>query len=144
MSGVLVSVGVLVEGMFEVYDSSNAPVLGLVKADFTVLLAYEGAGSAIAVAVTEVGNGRYLYSFTPNAAGDWYVSIRHATYNARGWSDEFQARSGGSSAGGVFRWMYENAEEDGKLVALQKKQREWAEANRAAIAIAVLEAVDAF
>lgn len=72
-----------------VYDSANAPVTGLVNVDFTKLLALNGVASAVVATVSEVGSGRYSVTFTPNADGAWYLLVRNATYNPRGWDEEY-------------------------------------------------------
>ena len=149
MSGTTTRVNKLAQGEFVVYDSSNTPVLGLAQSAFTILVAYEGADSAVAVTITEVGNGRYLYSFTPNAVGDWYVVIRHATYNARGWDEEFQAVTGGgdadagsSEAKRRTRWHNPFAVERQKALEQFSIERALIEVNNPAIVIALIEAVD--
>lgn len=150
MSGTTVRVNALVEGLFIVYDSARVAVTGLVQSGFTTFVAYEGAVSAVAVTITEVGSGRYLYSFKPNAAGDWYIIIRHATYNARGWDEEFQALPGGGDGGG------DGAEENRQWQRTPARDRairdRWARSRlsederdamlRDATLIAIIEAVD--
>lgn len=81
------SAGVL-RGSFAVYDSLNAPVTGLVSGDFSKLLALDGVDNAIPITVTEIGSGRYTYTFTATT-GYWFVLIRHATYHPRGFQDEY-------------------------------------------------------
>ena len=81
------SAGVL-RGSFTVYDVAHSPVTGLVNANFTKLLALDGVDNATAVTVTEIGNGRYTYTFAATA-GYWFVLIRHATYAPRGFQDEY-------------------------------------------------------
>ena len=83
------SVNVLARGMLTVYDGSNNPVTGLVNGDFTKFVSRDGADSAVVATVSEVGNGRYTYTFTPTATGYWHLLFRNATYNKRGWEDEF-------------------------------------------------------
>ena len=143
MSGVRVTVGSLAEFVFEVYDSANQPVLG--ASGFTTLLSRDGVDSAVTVTVSEIANGRYLASFTPNASGDWFIVVRHATYNLRGWQEEFQApaRGRGGSEGGNERlkrlrqWDRAKARERERA-----RESEDDNARRAAILIAVMEADD--
>lgn len=72
-----------------VYDTFDQPVTGLVNGDFTKYLSKDGATSAVAVTVTEIANGRYSVTFTPNAVGVWSCVVLHATHNPRGWQEEF-------------------------------------------------------
>jgi hypothetical protein len=92
-------VSTTVRSEFEVFDSSNAPVLGLVTGDFTILLSANGVDvpvpGTIVVTITEVGNGRYSATWTPNASTFWDLTIRHATYNKRGWSEGFDVNADG-------------------------------------------------
>jgi hypothetical protein len=75
-------------GSFAVYDSSNVPVTGLVNGNFTKLLALDGVDNATTLTVSEIGSGRYTYTFTATA-GYWFVLIRHATHAPRGFQDEY-------------------------------------------------------
>lgn len=88
-------VSTLVRAELVVYDSNNDPVTGLVNGDFTKLLSKDGANSGVAVTVTEIANGRYSVTFTPNATGVWAVLVRHATYNKRGWQEIFDVTTDG-------------------------------------------------
>lgn len=90
-----------VSGIFVVYDYLHAPVTGLLQSAFTTYLAHDGASSSEAITITEVGNGRYVYTFTPNDIGEWYILIIHSTYNPRGWDDEFIAEQEGSTIPGT-------------------------------------------
>ena len=83
------TVNTLVRGMLTVYDGSNVAVTGLVQGNFTIFISKDGVDSAVAVTISEVSSGRYTYTFTPNATGYWHLLFRHATYNPRGWEDEF-------------------------------------------------------
>jgi hypothetical protein len=84
--------GTLVRGSFAVYDTvTNAPILGLVNGDFTKLVAKNHVDDAAVVAISEIGSGRYGYTITLSVVAYWHVLIRHATYNLRGWQDEFDA-----------------------------------------------------
>lgn len=86
-----VTVGQPVLGVFVVYNYLHQPVTGLTQGSFTALLSTEGAASSEPITITEMSYGRYLYSFTPTTVGQWYILIKHATYNPRGWDDEFIA-----------------------------------------------------
>lgn len=83
------TVNTLVRGTLVVYDSTDTPVTGLTDGSFTKFAALNGADNSITITVTEIANGRYGYSFTPNAVGYWHILIRNAANNPRGWSDEF-------------------------------------------------------
>jgi hypothetical protein len=85
------TVNTTVRGMLTVYDTSNNAVTGLVEANFTILSSKDGVDNSatLDVAIAEVGNGRYTYTFTPDVIGYWHLLFRHATYNPRGWQDEF-------------------------------------------------------
>ena len=80
--------GSIIYGIFEVYNVST-PVTGLIQSNFTTYLTTSGTPSSAVITISEVGNGRYIYSFTPDAEGEWYILIVHAVYNPRGWDEEF-------------------------------------------------------
>lgn len=88
-------VGVLLRSYLTVYDVDNNPVTGLVNGDFTKFLALDGVNDATVVTVAEIGNGRYVASFTPGSTGSWYLLVRQATYNKRGWDEEFDVTTNG-------------------------------------------------
>jgi hypothetical protein len=72
---------------FVVLDSTQAAVTGLVQGNFTVSL-WNPSGSevsgSIPVTITEVGEGGYEVTFTPNVAGVWLLKIAHATHFSYG------------------------------------------------------------
>lgn len=81
-----------VKGAFSVFTTANppVPVTGLTGAAFTLLTSnnlVDTSGVTVPT-ITEIGNGRYGYTVTLDA-GYWHIAIRHATYNPRGWEDEF-------------------------------------------------------
>lgn len=82
-------VNTTVRGMLTVYNTSNTAVTGLTQANFTIRISAGGVDQGTAVTITEVGNGRYTYTFTPTAVGYWHLLFTNATYNPRGWQDEF-------------------------------------------------------
>jgi hypothetical protein len=88
-------ISTLIRCEFEVFDSANNPVLGLVDGDFTKFLSANGVNSAIVVTITELANGRYTGTFTPNAATFWNLCIRNAAHNKRGWSEGFDVTADG-------------------------------------------------
>ena len=68
---------------FIVVNSSNSVVTGLSNGDFTRDL-YNPSGSevsgSIVPTITELGNGKYRVTFTPNTEGNWVLTIYNATY----------------------------------------------------------------
>ena len=88
--------------------ATDLPVTGLVQGDFTFLFSNNGVIVSPTITFGETGSGRYFFSFTPNALGEWAGLIRNATYNPRGWFEEFyivasvQIQSSGDSAGAVW------------------------------------------
>ena len=112
---------VLARGIFWVFDSSNAAVTGLVQGDFTTALDYNGSASSVAVTIGEIGSGIYYYTFTPNAIGYWYLRITNATYNPRGWDEDFDVVQTGGGGGQPFIEYYEGND---------FKERWWREYNR--------------
>jgi len=80
-------------GGFVVYDDAHAPVLGLVQGDFTTLLAKDGVNSVLPVTISEVGQGRYHYEFEAAEQAEWFLVIRYAVENPRGWSEDLLAVS---------------------------------------------------
>jgi hypothetical protein len=96
-----------ISGVFVVYDYLHVPVTGLTQADFDVYLSNDGVDAAEPVSITEVGNGRYKYTFTPLSIGEWYILIVHSVYNPRGWDDEFIVQVDRSlQEGGGASWPY--------------------------------------
>jgi hypothetical protein len=88
-----------VQGGFVVYNDANSPVVGLLSSDFEVLLSKDGVNNGAAVTLSEVGSGRYHYSFTADP-GEWFLLIRHAPENARGWSENIVTVSISVGTGG--------------------------------------------
>jgi len=78
---------------FRVVDSSDVAVTGLVAGDFTIRL-YNPSGTevsgSITVSITELGNGDYRASYTPNANGLWFLMIIHATHFPEGKGNNHQ------------------------------------------------------
>lgn len=112
--------------------ATDLPVTGLVKADFTFLFSHDGAIVSPTVTFGETGNGRYFFSFTPNALGEWSGLIRHAVYNPRGWFEEFYVvattanHSSGDSAGAIWWHTSEftkNLDKYNKMVEEDQKRR---------------------
>lgn len=68
---------------FTVVDSTCNLVIGINVNDFTVDL-YDPDGLEVSVAIpvtiSELGNGNYRSSFTPNKIGTWYLVVYHPLY----------------------------------------------------------------
>lgn len=92
--------GDTVVGAFSVFTAGNVAVTGLVTGDFSILLALDLVDSAVPVSITEIGQGRYGYSFVPPAEGYWYLTIRYAADNPRGWQDEVRVAVHAVGGGG--------------------------------------------
>lgn len=82
-------VNTLIHGTLVLYDSSNNPVTGQVQGNFTFLVAFNGVVNGTAITLTEIGSGRYDYTFTPTVVGYYHILIRNAVYDPRGQQDEF-------------------------------------------------------
>ena len=81
-----------VQGGFVVYTDAGVPVTGLVQSDFTALLSKDGVDDAVtAVTISEVGQGRYHYAFLAPTVAEWFLVIRYAVENPRGWSEDLIA-----------------------------------------------------
>lgn len=69
--------------MFIVHDADGNVVTGLVDGNFTRDLYdpddTEVSGS-VTVTITELGDGKYKATFTPNKAGSWILTVYHSTY----------------------------------------------------------------
>lgn len=74
---------------FEVFDSSNNPVTGLIDGDFTKLYTKDGVSLGTTVTVAEIANGRYYAVINPGTAGHYRLHIKQATYAPRGWVESF-------------------------------------------------------
>ena len=71
---------------FVVLDENDNPVTGLIDSNFTKNL-YNPDNNEVAnisggtsVAITEMGDGIYKVSFTPNKLGDWFLIVYNSTY----------------------------------------------------------------
>jgi hypothetical protein len=130
-------------GAIVVYDGLNAPVTGLVQGDFSFLFSNDGVIVTPVVTFGETGNGRYFFSFTPDALGEWSGLIRNATYNPRGWFEEFYivsnvppgAHSSGDSAGAI--WWHTN--EFGKNLAKYNLSVEEEQKRKMLVIMALIE-----
>jgi len=79
-----------VDEHFTVTDNSNL-ISGIDSSAFTVYV-YNPTDAEVSSSVngsfTDLGNGNYKYTFTPNLTGVWYVSIVHPIYFPWGKSDD--------------------------------------------------------
>lgn len=73
----------LVNEDFTVVDSNLNLVIGIPLIDFTYNI-YNPAGTEVSpttpVTFSELSNGNYRTTFTPDVIGDWYLAIHHAIY----------------------------------------------------------------
>lgn len=80
-----------VDEHFTVADSNGNLVSGIDTTSFTVYV-YNPSNSEVSSLVgngfTELGNGNYKYTFTPNSNGVWYVNVTHPTYFPWGKNDD--------------------------------------------------------
>lgn len=78
---------------FTVADSNGNLVPGINPATMTIRV-YNPSGNevsgAVGGAVTDLGNGDYKYTFTPNVVGTWYVVVTHPDYFPWGKTDDVQ------------------------------------------------------
>ncbi len=84
---------VLVTDSFMVTDADGAVVTGLVNGNFTKYLYDESDGEDWAGrggTITELGNGAYKVTFTPDAEGTWTLIVVHATYFPAGKVSNYQ------------------------------------------------------
>lgn len=66
---------------FSVLDSADNAVSGIDLGNFSALLYNPSGGiSALTVTFSELGNGHYRASFTPDVVGIWYMVVYHADY----------------------------------------------------------------
>jgi hypothetical protein len=74
------------EDEFIVLDENDNPVTGLIQDNFTTLLynpdeeEVSNISAGIPVTISEVGDGIYKATFTPDTFGNWEFIIYHATY----------------------------------------------------------------
>jgi len=76
---------------FTVSDSNGNLVSGIDTTAFTVYT-YNPSGTNLAGSLsdffTELGDGSYKYTFTPDVNGVWYVNVTHPTYFPWGKTDD--------------------------------------------------------
>jgi hypothetical protein len=83
----------LVQEGFTVTNKRNRLITGIPVGQFTHKL-YDptDAESALAVTITELGDGNYRAEFTPNVTGDWYLTIYHPRYFPWGKSNDIKVQ----------------------------------------------------
>ena len=88
-------VGEIVIENFTVTDENYDLVTGLVDGDFTKKL-YSPDGTekstTIPVSISELGNGNYRISFTPDVKGNWYLVAYHSTFFPWGKAGNIEVR----------------------------------------------------
>jgi len=86
-----------VDESFTVSDNSGNLVSGIDSTTFTVNV-YDPTDSEVSGSVsgffTELGNGSYKYTFTPNLNGIWYVVVTHPIYFPWGKTDDVKVDEG--------------------------------------------------
>lgn len=68
-------IGGPVSRSFMVFDEVGDPKAGLVSGDFGAVILRDGSPGGVGVTVAEASGGIYSASFTPDAAGAWYLAI---------------------------------------------------------------------
>ena len=68
-----------------VMDDNGTGITGLNNSDFTVNIYKDKLSSGLTGTITEVSNGYYNLTFTPDAAGHYEWYIFQATYQPEGW-----------------------------------------------------------
>jgi len=80
-----------VDEHFTVSDGNGNLISGIDTTSFTVHV-YNPSGvdvvSTVGAGFTELGDGNYKYTFTPNVNGVWYVVVTHPTYFPWGKTDD--------------------------------------------------------
>lgn len=86
-----------VDEHFTVVDKNNNFIAGIDSTEFTVFV-YDPNNNEVSSSVTgfftELGDGNYKYTFTPNINGVWYVMVKHPIYFPWGKSDDVKVDEG--------------------------------------------------
>lgn len=86
-----------VDENFTVSDNGGNLVSGIDSTTFTVHV-YDPTDAEVTVSVsgffTELGDGNYQYTFTPNLNGVWYVVVTHPIYFPWGKTDDVKVDEG--------------------------------------------------
>jgi hypothetical protein len=87
-----------VDEHFTVYDSTGGFIIGLDCTNECTVHVYNPDGSEVTNSVsgfyTELGDGNYKYTFTPNVNGVWYVIVSHPVYFPWGKTDDINVDEG--------------------------------------------------
>ena len=82
-----------VDEHFTVSDKNGVLISGIDSSAFTVHV-YDPSAVEVTPSVsgsfTELGDGSYKYTFTPNVNGTWYAVVTHPTYFPWGKTDDVQ------------------------------------------------------
>jgi hypothetical protein len=82
-----------VDEHFTVSDKNGVLISGINSSAFTVHV-YDPSAVEVTPLVfgsfTELGDGSYKYTFTPNVNGTWYAVVTHPTYFPWGKTDDIQ------------------------------------------------------
>lgn len=82
--------------IFEIFNAvTGLPVAGRDLSELTVKIFRNAAvpSPLPSVVLSELGDGRYLATYSPGAFGYWYLGIRDTVYNPQGWTDEINVIS---------------------------------------------------
>lgn len=86
-----------VDEHFTVANVNGNLVSGIDSTEFTVHV-YNPSATEVTPSVsgsfTELGDGSYKYTFTPNVNGTWYAVVTHPTYFPWGKTDDIQVYDG--------------------------------------------------
>lgn len=87
----------IVDEHFTVCDSTGNLIIGLDSSSF-IAYVYNPSGinvtGSVSGSFSELGDGNYKYSFTPNANGTWYINLIHSIYFPWGKNDDVQVYDG--------------------------------------------------
>lgn len=90
-----------VDEHFTVSDTNGNLIAGIDSTAFTVHV-YNPSSVEVTASIsgffTELGNGSYKYTFTPNSNGTWYVVVTHPVYFPWGKLDDVQVYDNDISA----------------------------------------------
>jgi len=86
-----------VDEHFTVSDKNGVLISGIDSSAFTVHV-YDPSAVEVTPSVsgsfTELGDGSYKYTFTPDSNGTWYVIVTHPIYFPWGKTDDIQVYAG--------------------------------------------------
>lgn len=85
-----------VDEHFTVADSQGNLISGIDSSAFTAYVynpTDAEVSSSVSGSFTELGDGNYKYTFTPDVVGIWYVNVTHAIYFPWGKNDDINIDS---------------------------------------------------